>query len=177
MIQRIVALALRAPIVVMLMALGIVGGGLFAFHALDVEAYPNPVPPLVEVITQPLGWSAEEVERYVTIPLEVELSGMTGLDHIRSQSIFGLSDVKCYFQWGYPYETVRQEVLNRLQFITLPNGIQAQISPWNPIGEVFRYRVVGDGYTLEELKSSPASEARRSSSRSTWTPTASGART
>ena len=58
---------------------------------LDIEAYPNPVPPLVEIITQPDGWSAEEVERYVTIPLEIGLAGMPGLDHVRSQSLFGLS--------------------------------------------------------------------------------------
>ncbi len=78
-------------------------GGLYAYKQLDIEAYPNPVPPLVEIITQPDGWSAEEVERYVTIPLEIGLAGMPGLDHIRSQSLFGLSDVKCYFKWGTDY--------------------------------------------------------------------------
>ena len=151
-VQRIVRASLRLPAMVLLCALVLVGGGLAAFRALDIEAYPNPVPPLVEVITQPPGWSAEEVERYVTLPLELELSGMPGLDHIRSQSIFGLSDVKCYFRWGTRYEAARQEVVNRLQFVQLPQGLQPQLSPWNSIGEVFRYFVVGKGYTLAELK-------------------------
>jgi cobalt-zinc-cadmium resistance protein CzcA len=152
MIERIVTRALSAPALVLLLVLGIIAGGIAATRALDIEAYPNPVPPLVEVIAQPSGWSAEEVERYVTVPLEVGLSGMPGLDHVRSQSIFGLSDVKCYFRWGTTYEQARQEVINRLQFVALPQGIQPSISPWNAIGEVFRYRVVGKGYTVAELK-------------------------
>ncbi|HEX9081981.1 MAG TPA: CusA/CzcA family heavy metal efflux RND transporter, partial [Holophagaceae bacterium] len=113
---------------------------------------PDPVPPLVEVITQPDGWSSEEVERAVTIPLELGLAGMRGLDHVRSQSVFGLSDVKCYFKWGTDYEQARQEVINRLQFVSLPKGLSPQLSPWNAIGEVFRYQVRGKGYSLEQLK-------------------------
>src|SRR6202142_1191195 len=124
MIQKLVAMALRMPIVVLVCTMVVIGMGLFAYSDLDIEAYPNPVPPLVEVITQPTGWSAEEVERYGTIPLEIGLSGLPGLDHIRSQSIFGLSDVKCYFKWGYEYKDVRQEVINRLQFVPLPTGLQ-----------------------------------------------------
>jgi cobalt-zinc-cadmium resistance protein CzcA len=152
MIQRLVAFALRMPIIVVSVVVLIIVAGLAAYQRLDIEAYPNPVPPLVEVITQPNGWSAEEVERYVTIPLEIGLSGMPGLDHVRSQSIFGLSDVKCYFKWGYEYKDVRQEVINRVQFVTLPAGLQGQLSPWNAIGEVFRYTLVGKGYTLQDLK-------------------------
>src|SRR5262252_4349578 len=152
MIRRLVSLALRWPALVLLMAGLLVGGGLWAFNVLDIEAYPNPVPPLVETIVQPPGWSAEEVERYVTIPLEVGLSGMPGLDHIRSQSLFELSDVKCYFKWGTDYWAARQEVINRLQFIALPTGLIAQISPWNAIGEVFRYVLKGKGYSLKDLK-------------------------
>src|SRR3984885_6204198 len=152
MIQRLVAYALRMPVIVISLVVLIIGAGIVAYQRLDIEAYPNPVPPLVEVITQPNGWSAEEVERYVTIPLEIGLSGMPGLCHIRSQSIFGLSDVKCYFKWGYEYKDVRQEVINRVQFVTLPAGMQGQLSPWNAIGEVFRYTLVGKGYTLTDLK-------------------------
>jgi len=140
------------PIVVFAAAALLLVLGLAAYRELDIEAYPNPVPPLVEVITQPPGWSAEETERYVTIPLEIGLSGMPGLDHIRSQSLFGLSDVKCYFGWSSQYKEVRQEVINRIQFVSLPTGLQAQLSPWNAIGEVYRYRVVGNGYTLKDLK-------------------------
>jgi heavy metal efflux system protein len=152
MLRRVVSFALRLPVIVVALAAVVIVGGLAAYRALPVEAYPNPVPPLVEVITQPPGWSAEEVERYVTIPLEIALSGMPGLEHMRSQSLFGLSDVKCYFRWGTEYEKARQEVINRLQFVQLPAGIQAQLSPWNAIGEVFRYIVRGKGYTLQELK-------------------------
>jgi multidrug efflux pump subunit AcrB len=101
------------PFIIISSVVLIIVAGLAAYQRLDIEAYPNPVPPLVEVITQPNGWSAEEVERYVTIPLEIGLSAMPGLDHIRSQSIFGLSDVKCYFKWGYEYKDVRQETINR----------------------------------------------------------------
>jgi cobalt-zinc-cadmium resistance protein CzcA len=150
-IQRLVALALRAPFMVLILALGLVAAGLASYSKLDIEAYPNPVPPLVEVITQPDGWSAEEVERYVTVPLEIGLSGMPGLDHVRSQSLFGLSDVKCYFRWGTKYEDARQEVINRLSFVQLPPGMQAQLSPWNAIGEIFRYKLVGRGYSARDL--------------------------
>jgi cobalt-zinc-cadmium resistance protein CzcA len=152
MIQKLVSGALRMPFAVIVAVMLIIVAGLAAYRRLDIEAYPNPVPPLVEVITQPTGWSAEEVERYVTIPLEIGLSGMPGLDHIRSQSIFGLSDVKCYFKWGYEYKDVRQEVINRIQFVTLPAGLQGQLSPWNAIGEIFRYTLAGKGYTLADLK-------------------------
>ncbi len=151
MIQRLVAYALRMPFVVLTCAVLLVIGGLEAYRELDIEAYPNPVPPMVEVITQPEGWSAEEVERYVTVPLEIGFAGMRGLDHIRSQSLFGLSDIKCYFNWGNEYDRVRQEVINRLQFVSLPPGMQPSLSPWNAIGELFRYNVQGKGYTTKDL--------------------------
>jgi len=152
MIKKLVDLALANRILIAAGAVILLAGGLAAFHRLPIEAYPNPVPPLVEVIAQPPGWSAEETERYVTIPLEIGLSGMTGLDHIRSQSLFGLTDVKCYFRWGTDYWAARQEVINRLQFITLPQGIVAQLSPWNSTGEIFRYTLRGKGYSLLDFK-------------------------
>src|SRR6516225_9301247 len=101
------------PFIVLTVATFLVLAGLVSYKELDIEAYPNPVPPLVEVITQPDGWSAEEVERYVSIPLEIGLAGMPGLEHTRSQSLFGLSDVKCYFDWSSGYVDARQEVINR----------------------------------------------------------------
>src|SRR3984893_15337423 len=129
MIQRIVGAALRMPLIVFAVAVLAILLGLAAYKELDIEAYPNPVPPMVEVITQPEGWSAEETERYVTIPLEIGLFGMPGLDHIRSQSLFGLSDVKCYFGWGTENKEARQEVINRIQFVPLPAGPQAAAPP------------------------------------------------
>ena len=152
MIPRIVSYAVRMPFIVFSVAVVLILTGFMAYRQLDIEAYPNPCPPLVEVLTQPPGWSAEETERYVTVPLEIGLSGMPGLEHIRSSSLFGLSDVKCYFSWNTDYKDARQEVINRLQFVQLPTGLQGQISPWNAIGEVFRYRVVGKGFALKDLK-------------------------
>src|SRR5579863_10311102 len=122
MIERIVRFILKAPAFAIMLAITLAAIGIASYSNLSIEAYPNPVPPLVEVIAQPPGWSAEETELYVTRPLEVGLSGMPGLDHIRSQSLFGLADVKCYFKWGTKYEDARQEVINRLQFVQLPNG-------------------------------------------------------
>ncbi len=152
MIRNLVEFALRSPWLIFLLSLGLIAAGLLSFRALDIEAYPNPAPPMVELVAQPHGSSAEEVERYVTVPLEIGLSGMLGIEHIRSQSLFGLSDVKCYFNWGTRYADARQEVINRLQFIQLPNAVQASISPWNAIGELYRYRLQGDGYSVLELK-------------------------
>jgi cobalt-zinc-cadmium resistance protein CzcA len=150
MIQRLVAFAIRMPFIILATAALLVVGGVYAYSELNIEAYPNPVPPMVEVITQPEGWSAEEVERYVTVPLEIGLAGMPGLDHVRSQSLFGLSDIKCYFKWGVNYADARQEVINRFQFVDLP--AQPQLSPWNAIGELVRYRLKGKGYSTADLK-------------------------
>ena len=150
MIQRLVAFAIRMPFIILATAALLVVGGVYAYSELNIEAYPNPVPPMVEVITQPDGWSAEEVERYVTVPLEIGLAGMPGLDHVRSQSLFGLSDIKCYFKWGVSYSDARQEVINRFQFVDLP--AQPQLSPWNAIGELVRYRLKGKGYSTADLK-------------------------
>lgn len=152
MVTRIVRFALAQPALVWMAFFALLAGGSWAYRELDIEAYPNPVPPLIEVIAQADGMGAEEVERYITVPLEVGLSGMPGLQHRRTQSIFGLSDVKCYFAFGTDYQAAKQEVTNRLQFIQLPPGVSAQISPWNATGEIFRYTLEGEGYTLGELK-------------------------
>ena len=152
MIRRLAGFALSFPGVIVLLAIGLVGAGLYCYSVLDIEAYPNPVAPLVEVIATPDGWSAEDAERQFTVPLEIALSGIPGLDHVRSISIFGDSDVKCYFKWGTAYDTARQEVINRLQFVQLPGGVQPFISPWNAIGEIYRYVVRGKGYSVRELK-------------------------
>jgi heavy metal efflux system protein len=153
MIERLVAFAIRFQAIIVLSTLLIVFGGAIAFSNLDIEAYPNPCPPLVETLVQPMGWSAEEVERYVTVPMEVGLSGIKGLTALRSISLFSLSDVKIYFAWGTDYWADRQEVINRMTtWIQLPTGQAAQISPWNAIGEVFRYTLEGEGYTLTDKK-------------------------
>src|SRR5215471_6762381 len=137
MVRRLVELSLRYEFVVVLAALVLAGVGLWAYSILDIEAYPDPVSPRVETIVQPPGWAAEEVERYVTVPLEAALNGMPGLDHIRSISVFGLSDIKCYFEWDSSYKDDRQEVLNRIQTTSLPNNLSPVLSPENAIGEIF----------------------------------------
>ena len=152
MVRRLVELSLRFETAVLAGAVVLAGLGLWAYANLDIEAYPDPVPPRVETIVQPQGWAAEEVERYVTVPLEVALNGMPGLDHIRSISVFGLSDIKCYFNWGTDYRDDRQEVLNRLVTVVLPNNLQPALSPENAIGEIFRYTIGGSDYSLTEKK-------------------------
>ncbi len=135
--------------------------GLYALTQLDIEAYPDPSPPLVEFITQNPSWSAEEMERQVTVPVETQLFGIPGLEYTRSISIFGLSDVKLYFAYGTEYLTDRQEALNRMQTVTLPNGLAPQLSPWSTVGEIYRYRLDGPGYSLNERKAVADWEVRR----------------
>ncbi len=129
-----------------------IAAGVYFFTRLDIEAYPDPSPPLVEVITQNPAWSAEEIERQVTVPIETVLFGIPRLTYVRSISIFGLSDVKLYFSYDSDYFWDRQEVLNRLQLATLPSNVSPQLSPESPIGEIYRYRLEGPNYSLNELK-------------------------
>src|SRR5580692_7227151 len=140
----------RALVVVGLLAW--IAAGIYFFLRLDIEAYPDPSPPLVEVITQNPSWSAEEMERQVTVPIETVLFGIPRLTYVRSISIFGLSDVKLYFDYDSDYFWDRQEVLNRLQLATLPTNLSPQLSPESPVGEIYRYRLSGPAYSLNELK-------------------------
>ena len=120
--RNLIAALLRyRPLMIMLLAAWLLGGFIL-FLRLDIEAYPDPSPPLVEVITQNPSWSAEEIEQQVTVPVETALFGIPHLEEVRSISIFGLSDVKMYFSYGSDYYWDRQEVLNRLQLIQLPSG-------------------------------------------------------
>ena len=139
------------PLVILAM-IAWIAGGLYIFLQLNIEAYPDPSPPLVEVITQNPSWSAEEMERQITVPVETQLFGIPRIQYIRSISVFGLSDVKLYFDYDSEYLWDRQEVVNRLQFVTLPSGITPQLSPWSPIGEIYRFKLEGPGYSLNELK-------------------------
>jgi cobalt-zinc-cadmium resistance protein CzcA len=129
-----------------------IAGGVYMFLRLDIEAYPDPSPPLVEVITQNPSWSAEEMERQVTVPIETVLFGIPHLEYVRSTAIFGLSDVKLYFDYDSDYFWDRQEVLNRLQLVSLPGNLSPQLSPESPVGEIYRYRLEGPGYNLNEIK-------------------------
>ena len=115
--------------------------GVYSFINVNVEAYPDPAPAIVEVVAQYPGASAEEVERQVSVPLEVAFAGMPGLTMTRSKSLFGLSHIRNQFEYGHDFWECRQEVINRLSILTqpLPQGVVPQISPQNPIGEIYRY--------------------------------------
>jgi cobalt-zinc-cadmium resistance protein CzcA len=145
------ALLRNRTILLILFVCALAAGG-YTFTRLDIEAYPDPSPPLVEIITQNPAWSAEEIEQQVTAPIEATLSGTPHLESVRSISIFGLSDVKLYFTFDSELFRDRQEVLARLQTLQLPGNLQPQLSPWSPIGEIYRYQLVGPGYSLNELK-------------------------
>ena len=142
----------RALMAALMFAMFVIG--LFSFLNLNIEAYPDPVPPLVDIVTISNGQSAEEIERYITIPLEVQMAGIPNITAIRTISLFGLSDVKIQFNYNFSYEEAEQRVINRLaQLAPLPNGAQPGISPESPIGEIYRYRVVGPpGYSVMDLK-------------------------
>ena len=152
--QAIVGAALRQRVLVVILSIALMAGGFFAYKRLNIEAYPDPVPPLVDVVTQNPGQSSEEIERYITIPIEVQMAGLPYIQAIRTISLVGLSDVKVQFTYDLSYREAAQMVTNRLsQLGPLPNGAQPIISPTSPIGEIFRYRVTGPpGYTVTDLK-------------------------
>jgi heavy metal efflux system protein len=150
----IIAFALKQRVLMLVLLFFLFAAGIVSFLKLNIEAYPDPVPPLVEVVTQSTGQSAEEIERYITIPIEIQMAGIPHVTAVRTISLFGLSDVKIQFTYDFTYDQAEQWVINRLsQLSALPNGAQPQISPESPIGEIYRYRVVGPpGYSVTDLK-------------------------
>ena len=154
MIASVIAFALRQRVLMLALFVMMLVGGAALFRALNIEAYPDPVPPMVDIVTQSAGLSAEEIERYITIPIEMQLSGVPNLNVMRTLSLYGLSDVKLQFTYAYSYDEALQQVLNRLsQLSGLPEGAQPQISPVSPIGEIYRYRLVGPpGYSVLDLR-------------------------
>ena len=150
----LIAVALRQRILMLVLMLTVFVGGAIAFTKLNIEAYPDPVPPLVDIIVQSPGSSAEEMERYMTIPVEIQMAGIPNLTAIRTISLFGLSDIKVQFNYNFTYDQAEQWVINRLSALPpLPNNVVPQISPESPIGEIMRYRVVGPpGYSVTDLK-------------------------
>src|SRR5213596_4613 len=138
----LVEFALRQRVLVLMMSIVMFAGGLAAFRVLNIEAYPDPTPPMVDVVTQSPGLSAEEIERYITIPIETQTAGLRNLRTIRTISLYGLSDVKLQFSFDYTYDEALQQVLNRLsQLAPLLGNVQPTISPVSPIGEIYRYRL------------------------------------
>jgi heavy metal efflux system protein len=133
----------RRPIVLLGLAAFIIAGA-FAFANLDIEAYPNPAPPILEITAQSAGLSAEEMERLYTVPLEVGLAATPRVNNIRSTSFYGLSFVRVTFDYGVDYYfALQQAALNLQQNVSLPNNVQPQILGSSAVGEVYRYQLVG----------------------------------
>jgi cobalt-zinc-cadmium resistance protein CzcA len=152
--NAIIAFSLRMRALMVAFYVLVMIAGVVSFARLNIEAYPDPVPPLVDIITQNPGQSAEEIERYITMPIEVGVATAPYLSAMRTISLFGLSDVKLQFTYDLTYEEAEQKVLNRLsQLPPLQNQAQPTISPWSPVGEIYRYQLVGPpGYSVMDLK-------------------------
>ena len=152
--NALIAFSIKQRVLVLALFVMTFIGGVLAFRQLNIEAYPDPTPPMVDIITQSPGLSAEEIERYITIPIETQTSALRNLNTVRTISLYGLSDVKLQFTFDYTYEEALQQVLNRLsQLPPLLNNAQPQISPVSPIGEIYRYKLVGSpNYNVLDLK-------------------------
>ena len=144
MLKGIITFALTRRPIVLLGLLVFIGAGLAALFRLNIEAYPNPAPVILEITAQSAGQSAEEMERYYTIPIEVGLAATPGVSVIRSTSFYGLSFVRVVFEYGIDYYfALTQTSINLQQNVSLPNGVTPQIQGTSLVGEIFRYQLVG----------------------------------
>jgi len=156
MIRRVVDFALNNSLLVLAFALLLFAGGIVAFRDLPIEAYPDVADNYVEVITQWPGISAEQIEQQVTIPLEVVMNGIPHVVHLRSFSLFGLSDLKLIFDDESDNDWNRERVLERLSQVTLPPNVVPQMgTDWSPVGQIyfFTLRSTNPAYDPMELKS------------------------
>jgi heavy metal efflux system protein len=143
-LKGVLTFALTRRPLVLLGLLVFVVTGLFAFSRLNIEAYPNPAPVILEITAQSPGQSAEEMERYFTIPIEVGLAATPGVDVIRSTAFYGLSFVRVVFQYGVDYYfALTQTAINLQQNVSLPHNVTPQIQGTSLVGEIYRYQVVG----------------------------------
>src|ERR1700756_1646229 len=141
MLKGLLAFGLTRRPIILLCLMAFVGGGLIAFSKLNIEAYPNPAPVILEITAQSGGLSAEEMERYYTIPMEVGLAPTPGVDIIRSTSFYGLSFVRVTFKYGVDYYfALSQTAIALQQNVSLPNNVSPQIQGSSLVGEVFRYQ-------------------------------------
>ncbi|MFZ1209223.1 MAG: efflux RND transporter permease subunit, partial [Pseudolabrys sp.] len=153
MLRSLMSFCLSRRPLALVAFIGFIAVGYVAFTALNVEAYPDPAPPIIEIIAQYPGQSPEEVERYVTIPLEIAVASTPGLTYIRSNTVFALGFVRLQFEYGRDYNFVRQQVTNRLKDATLPPTVTPVISPAGGISEILRYQLKGPpGMDLIQLK-------------------------
>jgi cobalt-zinc-cadmium resistance protein CzcA len=144
LLKGILAFGLSRRAIVLLGLFLFVAGGLVAFARLNIEAYPNPAPVIIDITAQAAGLSAEEMERYYTVPMEVGLYVTPGVANIRSTSFYGLSFVRITFKYGIDYYfAYTQTALSLQQNVTLPGGQVPQIQQSSLVGEVYRYQVTG----------------------------------
>ncbi|MCL2656681.1 MAG: CusA/CzcA family heavy metal efflux RND transporter [Betaproteobacteria bacterium] len=154
MLSGILSFALTRRTIVLLALFAFTVAGFVAYDRLNVEAYPNPAPVILEITAQSPGLSAEEMERYYTRPMEIGLATTPGVDNIRSTSFYGLSFVRVTFKYGVDYHfAYTQAALSLQQNVSLPNDVQPQIQASSLVGEIFRYQLVGPAhYGLTELR-------------------------
>src|SRR5207253_3313074 len=154
MVTRIVAFALHQPLFLLLLVVLFMASGIVAFKTLPIEAFPDVTDVQVSVITLFPGHAPEEVEKQVTIPIEIALSGVPYAVRLFSHTQFGLSFVILTFNDQASDYFARQQVLERLQGVELPPGVQPQLAPLSTaIGEIYRYRLKGDGVSVTDLRS------------------------
>src|SRR5580692_10219963 len=153
MIHRIVQAALRQRFLVLMLTAFITVGGILSFQRMPVDAYPDLSPPQVEIITQWPDHAAEEVERLVSLPLELQMNGSPHMVVMRSISLYGLSDIRLTFEDSADDYFVRQIVFERLAQAALPAGVTPSIAPlFSPSGLVYRYVLESPDRTPQELK-------------------------
>jgi cobalt-zinc-cadmium resistance protein CzcA len=153
LINRIVAFALEQRMLIVLLSLGMAAAGVWAWKVLPMDAYPNLSPPMVDIVAQWPGHSAEEVEQQITVPMELGMNAIPGLVTKRSISLYGLSDVTLTFSDDTDHYFARQRVYNRLPGIGLPNGVSPDIGPMSPpSGLVYRYVLQSTDRSPMELK-------------------------
>ncbi|MES2312822.1 MAG: CusA/CzcA family heavy metal efflux RND transporter [Pseudomonadota bacterium] len=151
--NRIVSASLVQPFLVILLTLVLTGAGTRSLQRLPVDAYPDLSPPSVELVTQWPGHAAEEVERLITVPVELGMNGIPKTTNTRSVSLYGLSHVVITFQTGTDNNFARQEVFNRLGDLSLPNGVTPSVSPLaSPSGLIYRYVLQSSDRSPMELK-------------------------
>src|ERR1700744_2659098 len=153
MIHHVVQFALRQRLLVLLLVAFIAAGGAISFQHMPVDTYPDLSPPMVEVITQWPGHAAEEIERLVTVPTEVEMNGVPKMAVMRSISLYGLSDVILTFHEGTEDYFARQVVFQRLSEVTYPTGVTPTLAPLaSPSGLVYRYVIDSPHRTPREVR-------------------------
>jgi cobalt-zinc-cadmium resistance protein CzcA len=153
MIARIVSFALKQPFVIIVAALSLMLWGAYSFSKLPIDAYPDLSPPHVELITQWPGHSPEEIERLVTIPIEIEMNGIPRLDSLRSISLYGLSFIAMNFDYAVDPYFVRQLAFERMSTAHLPAGLQPSLSPlFSPSGLIYRYVLQSPDRSPQDLK-------------------------